>query len=568
VAFPSDRRTHHPPPFDARDPRSRRPTGRGAVWLAACVAVGSLVACSSASSAPDAGAAPSDGARPDSPDAAPPRSDAQPPDAAVPPLRVLFVGNSYTSSNDLPGAVVQLAAASPGPSIEVEGDLIGSSFLSSHTDVPGRLASGHFDAVVLQGQSAETLTDPFGFQTAASWLAGAARDAGTRPVWFATWSIHSDLGIGALEASRRIEAQYQLAARDNGGVVARVGAAWQIALAELPSVELYGGDLSHPTPAGTLLSACVIFQALTGQPPRVPDPAPLGIDQATAVALCALAPRVLCNEGAGICDGACVDLASNFARCGRCDVACPGMEPCQDGVCGCATGLTACDRRCVDTTSDLDNCGACGSPCLSGGVCTAGACACPAATAYTVRPADELSALRPDCMFPDPSLSSIEACNAAVHERCRQLDCFSSGFGPVPVPGHAYSSVCVSGSVQATTYTASSGFVAACDGTTERIGPDCSIAISRYCASLGLVTGYGPVESSGDDLTVTCVPRATIVHTTFASLGATVCDGVTSRWGPDCALAISFACARLGHLTGFGPIERAGPDVDIACVDP
>ena len=92
--------------------------------------------------------------------------------------------------------------------------------------------------------------------------------------------------------ARGIEQGYQNAATRYGGVVARVGAAWQLALTEMPTVVLHQDDGSHPTGAGTLLTACVMLQTLTGLTPRVPTPPPLNVPADTANALCALAARV------------------------------------------------------------------------------------------------------------------------------------------------------------------------------------------------------------------------------------------------------------------------------------
>jgi hypothetical protein len=59
------------------------------------------------------------------------------------------------------------------------------------------------------------------------------------------------------------------------------------------------------------------------------------------------------------------------------------------------------------------------------------------------------------------------------------------------------------GTVINTTYTELSGHHGGCT-INSRIGPDCNAAMHRYCRSLGHVSGYGPVENSGDTAVVTC----------------------------------------------------------------
>lgn len=220
---------------------------------------------------------------------------------AAPALRVLFVGNSYTYVNDLPNTVRALGAATPGGAVDVDMLTVGGATLQDHwndTSMVSRITTGGFARVVLQGQSVEPLSQPSVFQRYATLLAGAVRDGGAQPVWYATWArragdpIYSNPGLTPDTMTRGLEAAYQQAARDGGGVVARVGAAWQLALAEQPEVVLYADDGSHPSPAGTLLAACVMLQALTGLAPVVPEPPPLGVPSATARSLCALAARV------------------------------------------------------------------------------------------------------------------------------------------------------------------------------------------------------------------------------------------------------------------------------------
>src|SRR4051794_9059453 len=73
------------------------------------------------------------------------------------PLRVLFVGNSYTFVNDVPALVRQLAAAAHEPlRLEAVVDCPAGATLASHWE-SGRAAAllqeSHFDWIVLQEQS-------------------------------------------------------------------------------------------------------------------------------------------------------------------------------------------------------------------------------------------------------------------------------------------------------------------------------------------------------------------------------------------------------------------------------
>ena len=89
--------------------------------------------------------------------------------------------------------------------------------------------------------------------------------------------------------------------------------------------------------------------------------------------------QIVCLEGYTLCDGECVDLASDTSNCGACGSICESQlvgVACVEGECvrvDCPAALNSCDGECVDVTSDPANCGACGNACPSG-VCAGGAC--------------------------------------------------------------------------------------------------------------------------------------------------------------------------------------------------
>jgi hypothetical protein len=98
-------------------------------------------------------------------------------------------------------------------------------------------------------------------------------------------------------------------------------------------------------------------------------------------------------------------------------------------------------------------------------------------------------------------------CNSAIHRYCRDLG-FTSGYGPVEGNTTSALVACVGGthvSVVSTTYSALRGLHPGCTGDTERLGITCNAAIDRFCIARGAVTGFGPVENSGDTATVVCL---------------------------------------------------------------
>jgi hypothetical protein len=98
-------------------------------------------------------------------------------------------------------------------------------------------------------------------------------------------------------------------------------------------------------------------------------------------------------------------------------------------------------------------------------------------------------------------------CAAAIHRFCISR-AYISGYGPVEHNQDAASVACVSSDIATViqgTYSQLSMHHSPCNGTTERFGPNCFAAVSRYCKSIGHVSGYGPVENFDDSAAIFCI---------------------------------------------------------------
>src|SRR5262245_25045985 len=105
-------------------------------------------------------------------------------------LHVLFIGNSYTYVNDVPGILTRIAAtAGMGPAIVTDSVVQAGATLRDHLGggiAARRIAERTWTHVVLQDQSLEPAIFPSGFLSAAKELGDQVAAAGARSVWFVT----------------------------------------------------------------------------------------------------------------------------------------------------------------------------------------------------------------------------------------------------------------------------------------------------------------------------------------------------------------------------------------------
>lgn len=206
-------------------------------------------------------------------------------------LNVLFIGNSYTHGNDLPGVVEEIADAN-GVLIGTEMIAPGGAYLHEHVTNPEvieAIQSGNFDVVVFQEQSVAPSVLAFAEQNtlpAARSLDSLADAAGLQVVWFQTWGHVAGFPSEGHDTYESMQAAvnrtYETIVAENGGSVARVGETWSRARDSVPTA-LYHQDGTHPSPAGTYLAAIEIAEAIIG--PLSEAPSVGEIDEETAQAL-------------------------------------------------------------------------------------------------------------------------------------------------------------------------------------------------------------------------------------------------------------------------------------------
>lgn len=184
-------------------------------------------------------------------------------------MRILMLGNSLTSANDLPAQLAELLDA------DVVAHTRGGARLAEHLNPATRLgartqkalAQGGWDFVVLQEMSVGPARNRERFVASAAELCQQVRAAGAVPVLFATWTFApgcarlAKYGWTRAELHELLQAGYREAAEAGGALLADVGGAF---MAAGEDAGLCAADGIHPSAAGSQLAAEVIASTIRG----------------------------------------------------------------------------------------------------------------------------------------------------------------------------------------------------------------------------------------------------------------------------------------------------------------
>src|SRR5262245_19584220 len=196
--------------------------------------------------------------------------------------KMLFIGNSFTQRNDLPGLLAELAQAC-GLRVQHESIIAGGASLRAHWNA-GRaaqaIATGGFDYVVLQEQSTLPLKNAKRMAENVRLFDEAVKRAGSKTVLYMTWARQH-----APETQQAIADAYNTIGKELAAIVVPVGLVWLDYLSRHDKPALYDRDQSHPTLAGSYLAACVFLAALLKANPLGIDSGAAGLDQKDRTAL-------------------------------------------------------------------------------------------------------------------------------------------------------------------------------------------------------------------------------------------------------------------------------------------
>ena len=180
-----------------------------------------------------------------------------------PGVHVLFIGNSLTYSNDLPGTVagiMRLAGEEMSYHTVVRPDFAVFDHYSGGSDAVEQVRRGGWHFVILQ-QGPSSL--PESRASLIQWTVNfdrLIRPTGAMPALFMVWPSKDRFRF--FEDVRR---SYELAADTVGGLFLPAGEAWLTVWQDSAELDLYGPDDFHPSEMGSFLAALVMFEKLSGK---------------------------------------------------------------------------------------------------------------------------------------------------------------------------------------------------------------------------------------------------------------------------------------------------------------
>ncbi len=185
------------------------------------------------------------------------------------PIKVLFIGNSFTARNNVPELIALLAEAC-GRQLQHRLISTGGASLRMHWnkgDAQQAIQQTRYDTVVLQEQSTLPVKNLLRMHENIRLFDQAIKSSGAKTALYLTWARQN-----APETQNAITSAYMAIGEELGATIIPVGVAWQNyirkhSISKHTWPVLHDKDQSHPTLAGSYLAACVFFAVLFGKSP-------------------------------------------------------------------------------------------------------------------------------------------------------------------------------------------------------------------------------------------------------------------------------------------------------------
>src|SRR5687768_9273101 len=179
-------------------------------------------------------------------------------------MKILFIGNSFTARNNVPGLIADMAGAR-GHTMEHKLISAGGASLRMHWNkgvAPKAIEQGGWDYVVLQEQSTLPVKNAQRTHENIRQFDEAIKASGAKTALYLTWAREK-----VPETQKALTDCYMSIGQEIGATVVPAGIAWERVLRMNGHPALHDKDGSHPTPAGSYLAACVFLAVLFDENP-------------------------------------------------------------------------------------------------------------------------------------------------------------------------------------------------------------------------------------------------------------------------------------------------------------
>ena len=179
-------------------------------------------------------------------------------------ISMLFMGNSHTSINNVPGMVAAMVrAGKPGKTVSATEAPVWMHLEERASDANSLalLQSQRWTYVVLQAQNYSLSGQVFYPTTGAEKLVRLSRQTGALPILFAEWPR-----VGIAETQIILD-KYVSVATKEPACVSPIPQAFDLSRARFPAITLHDADGNHSVPAGAFLASLILYATMTGGSP-------------------------------------------------------------------------------------------------------------------------------------------------------------------------------------------------------------------------------------------------------------------------------------------------------------
>lgn len=194
-------------------------------------------------------------------------------------ISILFLGNSHTFNNNVPGMVESLIDSDGAHQARIEahfGPFLDD--LARDPNIARRIHDGHWDFVVLQGARVSMSHKVNYSQEGPISLARMAKAAGARPLLYVEWPRR-----GWDESDYQMSI-YRKTSTATKAELVPICYVWDAFRKHHPKTVMWMSDGNHAALPGSFLAACTFYWYMCGKHPGHPNWHPSQLDAPTAIA--------------------------------------------------------------------------------------------------------------------------------------------------------------------------------------------------------------------------------------------------------------------------------------------